>query len=251
MLDPTQKEEPEYSKDPNSPEVPSLSELHSPAPKFSPIPEDPIPKDRSRLVTPLVAALLVAILAIVVLSVNLWSATNNYHLVSDKLTTQNSEYKAVKASIPDLKDTAYEEGFQEGIEIGKNYPKNGQIIQDTSLSKLAPLTVENDDQHSYFLKLISVDNDETLLSFFVEAGKTAEIKVPLKTCKVYYAYGDTWHNASDLFGSNTQYGKYDDLFYFYADRSAYHGYSLTTYTVEDENISFDELSAKEFAENKE
>lgn len=51
---------------------------------------------------------------------------------------------------------------------------------------------------------------ETVMAFYVKAGKTAEVEVPPISMYVFFAQGETWYGYDDLFGDYTAYGKDSD-----------------------------------------
>lgn len=133
---------------------------------------------------------------------------------------------------------------------------NGEIVKDTALEKLAPFTVETsgEDGHFVFLKCLSVSSDGFHLpstgdmSFYVSAGQSVELRVPLGEYELYYAAGSTWYGPEAKFGSGTKYYKCEDTFLFSVAFSSYHGWTVTLYPSFDGNTGTETISAAEFPE---
>ena len=137
---------------------------------------------------------------------------------------------------------------------------NGAIVKDTSLEKLAPLTVEASGSNSYYvyLKCLRLPGDDTGalsrlaragdISFYVGSGQTADVLVPLGNYEMYYATGSTWYGQEERFGPSTRYYKCDEEFLFSSDASGYAGWTVTLFPVPDGNMGTDKISAADFPE---
>lgn len=139
---------------------------------------------------------------------------------------------------------------------------NGMIIHSPTVKAIAPLTVETSGSNSYYvvLKCIECDADEVSyqsrknerlckrrdISFFVSAGKTAEVDVPLGKYEIYYATGETWYGEDYLFGPTTQRYKCDDTFIFEINGDYVEGWTLTLYAVYNGNMDSDPVSEADF-----
>lgn len=53
--------------------------------------------------------------------------------------------------------------------------------------------------------------------FYVSAGQSVEIDVPVGVYKFFYAYGETWYGEKLKFGDDTRYYSSDDLLEFYVE----------------------------------
>lgn len=84
------------------------------------------------------------------------------------------------------------------------------------------------------------------MSFYVSAGKSAEVLVPLGEYEIYYATGQTWYGPDDKFGSDTQFYKCDDTFDFYEDDDGYVGWTLTLYKVSNGNMDSTPIDEGDF-----
>lgn len=133
---------------------------------------------------------------------------------------------------------------------------NGSIVKDTTLEKLAPLTVEASSGTNYyiFLKCLSSFGGGLVLpgsgnmSFYVSAGCSTEVYVPLGEYEIYYATGSTWYGPELKFGSDTEYCKCEDTFSFYSTPSGYSGWTLKLYPIFNGNVATETVGAEEFPE---
>lgn len=95
-------------------------------------------------------------------------------------------------------------------------PLSGQILKkNTYISDTykSSITIKADDSSSVVVKLKDIYNN-TVLSFYVRAGKSAVVDVPQEKLQVYFASGKNWYGEDDLFGKDTVYSKDDDYLDF-------------------------------------
>jgi len=131
---------------------------------------------------------------------------------------------------------------------------NGEIVHEPLSERLAPLTVEVSDDADYYIVLEPTCDDfldsarraSNRMSFYVSAGSSVEIDVPLEDYEIYYATGHTWYGPELKFGDNTRLYKCDDTFYFYFDGQYYNGWTLTLYAVLDGNLDTTQVSESDF-----
>lgn len=126
-------------------------------------------------------------------------------------------------------------------------PKNGQILYyDKKLDYVAPLTISTKGTDSYFIKLVSTKTWEPVLWFFVRAGQSVDIDVPLGRYELRYACGEEWYGLEYLFGEDTAYYKADDFFRFKVSGTGYSGWTVELYAQRDGNLSVDEIDKEDF-----
>ena len=70
-------------------------------------------------------------------------------------------------------------------------PANGEVDDSSDDPLVAPFQIITSGSAHYFVKLVEAGTDEEVLTVFVRAGQTAEIKVPLGSFEVRYAAGTT------------------------------------------------------------
>lgn len=119
---------------------------------------------------------------------------------------------------------------------------NGEIITYPYEECIAPLTIETRGELNYYVVLDGSDQ----MSFYVKAGKTAEVEVPLGDYKISYAVGKTWYGKDYKFGPETQYYKCDGYFDFYEEDGYVNGWTLELYLQNNGNLHTDEVDAADF-----
>ena len=82
--------------------------------------------------------------------------------------------------------------------------------------------------------------------YYVRAGGTLSVDVPLGTYEIYYATGNTWYGRNNLFGPDTVYQKCEGSFSFTEDVSGYNGWTLTLYPTFNGNMDTDIIDADDF-----
>lgn len=87
---------------------------------------------------------------------------------------------------------------------------------------------------------------ENDIAFYLKAGQTVSIDVPIGIYKLFYATGTTFFDTKLLFGNATQYYGSDDLLNFYADSKYYQGHTITLKAVSYGNFDTDPISKSEF-----
>lgn len=151
---------------------------------------------------------------------------------------------------------------QETMSQGLPEPENGHIIEDISREKVAPFTVNTSGDGGYFIVLDPLrfpftgggfDRTEadmqakySYLKFYVDAGSSVELLVPLGTYEVYYATGEIWYGENHLFGTETAYYKCDGEFTFSESEDGYNGWTLTLETAWNGNLDTDKIDANKF-----
>lgn len=123
-----------------------------------------------------------------------------------------------------------------------NKPYTGVIISDPVGECIAPLTVETRGEEDYYIILKGTDE----MSFYVNAGQTADVEVPLGDYEIYYAVGKTWYGKEYLFGPDTARYKCDDCFEFYEEDGYVNGWTLELYLQNNGNLHTEEVGAEDF-----
>ena len=84
------------------------------------------------------------------------------------------------------------------------------------------------------------------IAFYLKAGKSVSINVPIGIYKLYYATGSTFFDTNLLFGNTTKCYDSDDLLSFYADSEYYRGHTITLKPVSYGNFDTDSIKKSEF-----
>ena len=147
------------------------------------------------------------------------------------------------------------------------YPYNGQILISPDYEGVCPFTISGESERDYYVYLkyqgepaktvearkalkktlvypIKSTND---MAFFLKAGNTVKVSVPIGKYKLYYSTGDTFYGTYYLFGENkTHCYESDDLLEFYADGSYYIGHTVTLVAVQGGNFDTDPIREDDF-----
>lgn len=86
---------------------------------------------------------------------------------------------------------------------------------------VAPLSISVDSNTHYLIKIIDTRTNWDIGQWFIRAGESIDIKVPLGSYKIKYAAGKMWYGLNDLFGNDTIYSKADSTFDFTAHNIEY------------------------------
>lgn len=86
---------------------------------------------------------------------------------------------------------------------------------------VAPLRISVDSDTHYLIKIIDTRTNWDIGQWFIRAGESIDIKVPLGSYKIKYAAGKMWYGLNDLFGNDTIYSKADSTFDFTAHNIGY------------------------------
>lgn len=92
----------------------------------------------------------------------------------------------------------------------------------------------------------SVSTLKSDIAFYVAAGCTVEIEVPVGVYKFFYAHGETWYGVKYKFGENTLYYSSDDLLEFYIDNNYCNGHSIQLWEQTNGNFDTDTILESAF-----
>lgn len=141
--------------------------------------------------------------------------------------------------------------------------ENGSLIIMPDYECVCPLTIFADDDVDYYVYLkykrpplntevkrspvagcITPVNSD--IAFYVEAGESANVDVPIGIYELYYATGNEFYNTEELFGEETRSYKADSMLIFYADNEYFNGHTLTLYPVTGGNFDTNEIAVDKF-----
>ncbi len=140
---------------------------------------------------------------------------------------------------------------------------NGKMLITPEYEGVSPFTVIADSNTDYYIyleykwapsnttekrsiKSKATSPYESDIAFYLKAGQTVSINVPIGVYKMYYATGSTFFDTKLLFGTATRYYEADDLLNFYADNEYYRGHTITLKPVSNGNFDTDPISKSEF-----
>ena len=126
-------------------------------------------------------------------------------------------------------------------------PDTGALLSRSRYSQpTGPLEIVTRGTDDYVVKLRDVDTGEEVLSFYVRAGETAEVEVPLGSYELSYACGQTWYGTKHLFGDSTRCAKADEVFTFELDGRSVTGWTVELYLQTNGNLSTESIDLGEF-----
>lgn len=123
-------------------------------------------------------------------------------------------------------------------------PPNGRIVYPNNMgySEGGSLIIVANNNTHYYIKLRDAKTDKIVLSFFVQAGMSAEVTVPCGEYALSYACGEDWYGYTRLFGDTTSYCKADEVF----DFVNYGQYTVELYERPGGNLSTEEIDPEDF-----
>ena len=127
-------------------------------------------------------------------------------------------------------------------------PRSGvhRSLYGRSQSDWPPFKINNEPGANALIKLIRVDDGTEVVSVFVRAGETVEVRVPQGNYTGKIASGQTWYGDQIRFGPNTSYGQFSSSFEFSVEGSRLAGKEVTLTRVENGNLSRSPLDASQF-----
>lgn len=142
------------------------------------------------------------------------------------------------------------------------YIFNGKMLKSPMYESLCPLTVSVRGDEGYYVyldyqyapsnsrterkKLSNAAKPNPDVGFYVAPGDTVKIDVPIGVYKLYYACGETWYGAQDLFGEDTAYSSSSELLDFYDDGTYYMGHTLELWMQSGGNFSTYSVNESDF-----
>lgn len=121
-------------------------------------------------------------------------------------------------------------------------PSNGERFLLPSSTCVSPLSIKAADYDDCYFVLSDHNTGSAIMSFYVHAGSTIKLDVPVGTFDIYYASGDSWYGTDLLFGSDAHYQKFDRTFSF----SEHSGWSIELQPVTYGNSDIKNVSTEDF-----
>ena len=124
-------------------------------------------------------------------------------------------------------------------------PRSGQVMSRRSQGE-APFKISTPPGENYYVKLVDVPGESTIMTFFVRGGQTEELNVPYGNYSLRYAAGRTWYGPTCLFGRNTSYFETDRTLRFYRDGAQIVGHRVELIRQLHGNMDANTISAGRF-----
>ena len=125
-------------------------------------------------------------------------------------------------------------------------PMNGICTLEVRSYPMSSLEVHASASDNYYIKLEDTTTKRTVLTFFLRAGSTVEVEVPLGNYVFKYASGTKWYGFKHLFGPSTSYNIADTNLNFNLEGNQIVGHTITLYKVTDGNLKTKSISEEEF-----
>lgn len=109
-----------------------------------------------------------------------------------------------------------------------------------------PLKINNEPGANALIKLVRVSDGVEVISIFVRAGETVEVKVPLGAYKAKIASGQKWYGDEVRFGPSTSYGEFSSTFDFRIEGEQLAGHEVTLTQVANGNLNRSAIDASDF-----
>lgn len=134
--------------------------------------------------------------------------------------------------------------------VKQEEPENGEILRYGKgywQSYYSSITVTAPEKEAVVVKLKRTvpgkARKETVVAFYIRAGKTVEMEIPAISMYVFFAQGETWYGYDDLFGDSTAYGKDSEQIDF-----SWHTVTYTLQPVSDGNFTTKTTNESDFAD---
>lgn len=99
----------------------------------------------------------------------------------------------------------------------------------------SPLEVETEGKYGYFVKIVDVDTNNTIISFFLHPNKVYELSIPVGNYIFVYGLGKEWANILMYFGNEGKYFQSNNIYHFNEEK----GYTIKL--LDNGNLDFGEL----------
>ena len=186
---------------------------------------------------------------------------NNPELVKTTSAEESSEEAITTKASSETTPTK----TQDSVKLTPITAYNGRVFIQSSYSGTCPLTINADKKSDCYVYLEYVGPSkqsregrtriqgrlqEDDIAFYVSAGNSVEIDIPVGIYKFYYATGknNVFYGTKYLFGegNKTQYYLSDEKLEFWFDGTYYNGHTITLYLVENGNFDTDPVKESDF-----
>ena len=129
-------------------------------------------------------------------------------------------------------------------EVGFVRPETGTLIAPLG-KRIAPFQVRVSSDADYYVCLIS-RNGNLVASYYIRAGDTLDVSVPLGTFELVYAAGKTWFGSDKVFGDGTTYSNSRQHIEFSRQGGRIKGVVVELILQQNGNFPTEEISREEF-----
>ena len=136
----------------------------------------------------------------------------------------------------------YKTAFDDHNEVRLPMPNEAYFIQEPQYRCASTLKINTSKDASYVIKVVDPYNNEVIEVFFLPAGVSLEVDIPIGRFEIRYTCGTKWYGEKEMFGADASYARADRYF----DFSEELGHELTLYRVRDGNLSTSKMRKEDF-----
>lgn len=129
--------------------------------------------------------------------------------------------------------------------VERPYPANGEVLSGPIFideDSLSYLKVNASSEYSHVIKLYTPYTDDLVIMFFVRAGQTAKVEIPVGVYEIRVADGKKWYGVDNWFGVNTIATRHDEMYTF--DQNS--EWTITLFRVKDGNLTSTRIDIEDF-----
>ena len=128
----------------------------------------------------------------------------------------------------------------------ERYPVTGVLTSAHHEDAVAPLAINTQPGGGYFVKLIELPSNRTVMTAFINGGVPFETTVPLGSYELRYAAGSEWYGSVLDFGPSASYFRSPTRFQFTSSTDGYMGYTVELILQAGGNLRTTRIDAEEF-----
>lgn len=125
-------------------------------------------------------------------------------------------------------------------------PVTGVLTRLHKTPAVAPLEIKTQVGSNYYVRIVTWDSKQPVLTAFIRGGERFSIEVPLGNYEIRYASGNEWYGELLDFGTGASYARCDEVFSFAIDGSQYSGYTLELILQTNGNLETDPIGVEDF-----
>jgi len=114
-------------------------------------------------------------------------------------------------------------GKKNTIDIA-SFPRNAQVVEFDevffSTQTISSLRVDTDTDYGYYIKVVDVETNHSVISFFLHPNSQYELRIPTGSYRLYYGLGKEWINYEEMFGKDGLYFK-SNFIYIFTEKLGY------------------------------
>jgi hypothetical protein len=125
-------------------------------------------------------------------------------------------------------------------------PWTQELHSYTGAPAVAPLSIVTRGADHYYVKVVDVQTNALVLTAFIRASETVELRVPLGLYWVKFACGREWYGERYLFGPDTTFAQADSQLRFQENGEYIEGHTLELFLQPNGNLAMKSITAEDF-----